>query len=368
VAVLVMLTLQMPLWQLAVSMTIVAALLFRDSQDDQRWRWRLRAFVGMALLCVLGDVWFARENPPAASLVFLPTVIFFDCMLDELKAALVLCGVALALVVGADLSQGPAYAPMHDTLLLIIPTLLAVSAATLPMYRELLDDLHTESLQLHEGLSAYRRLISTFFHDLANPLAVLSALAHLPAALQTPDDAQRAQRMAGRMDAVAQAARQAMLGSSPKVGRTNLSQLADELYDVFKERLQEKELRWVLNAGPDLPLAQAGPLLRDSILGNLLSNAVKFSPTGGRIELSGFETDGAAHLILSDTGRGIPDDVIEDLAQGRVPKTRPGTDGETGTGYGLLLAQTYMQELGGRLVLRPRRDGGTEAELILPLV
>ena len=367
VALVSMLILQVPLWQIALAMTVVAALLYWGSQGDPRWRWRLRAFLGMGLLCTLGDVWLSRTSPPAASLVFLPPIVFFACMLDDFWPALLVCALALGLVLAAALTQGPGFGPLHATLAFVLPALVAVSAATLPMYRSLLQGLSDEGGQLGEGLKAYRRLISTFFHDLANPLAVLGALAQLPAALRTDEDVLRARRMAARMDGVAQAARQAMLGSAPMTGQANLTQLADELYDVFKERLQEKELRWVLNVGPDLPLAQSGPMLRDSILGNLLSNAVKFSPPGGRIELSGFETGGSAHLILSDTGRGIPSDVLEDLAHGRVPKSRPGTEGETGTGYGLLLAQTYMNELGGRLVLRPRREGGTEAELILPL-
>ncbi len=115
----------------------------------------------------------------------------------------------------------------------------------------------------------------------------------------------------------------------------------------------------MLNVGPDLPLAQAGPLLRDSILGNLLSNAVKFSPSGGRIELIGFETGGSAHVILRDTGRGIPVDVMEDLAHDRVPTSRPGTDGEPGMGYGLLLAHLILFPL-ARLV--ERQGGREEAE------
>ena len=366
-ALVVMLALRVPLWELAVVMSGITWTLYRGSENDPRWRWRLRTFIAVALLCHLGDVLGSRQHPPAASLVFLPTVVFFACMLDELIPAIVVCLLAMATVALAAWTQPQTYQDLHQTLFLILPTLVAISAATLPMYRSLLADLAHEGQILGQGLAAYRRLISTFFHDLANPLAVLNALVKLPAALRTHDDTERAQRMALRMDSVAQAARMALQGSAPKTGKANLAQLADELYDLFKERLQEKSLQWVLNVGPDLPLAQAGPLLRDSILGNLLSNAVKFSPSGGRIELIGFETGGSAHVILRDTGRGIPVDVMEDLAHDRVPTSRPGTDGEPGMGYGLLLAQTYMHELGGQLLLRPRVEGGTEAELILPL-
>ncbi len=256
---------------------------------------------------------------------------------------------------------------MLSTLGLILPALIAISACTLPMYRALLEQLGIEEAQLSVELSSYRRLMSTFFHDLANPLSVLQTLAALPEALQLPEDAQRAQRMALRMELVAQAARQALLGAAPTRSQTTLAQLGDELYDLFKERLREKQLQWVLGEGAELSLAQSGPLLRDSVLGNLLSNAVKFSPPGGSLELRARKEGAFLRIQLSDTGRGIPAQVLEDLAQGRSPQSLPGTEGETGSGFGLLLAKTYMAELGGSLQLRSRPSGGTDAELILPL-
>jgi signal transduction histidine kinase len=368
-ALAVMLAVHPARWQLAAGMSCFCALLYRGSSGDTRWHLRLRLFVAVALLTCLADVLLSRRSPPAASLVFTPVVIYFAGMLDTLPAAAAACALALAVVTGGVWLDQPSspFLAMSITIGFILPALIAVSAATLPMYEGLLEQLNVEENRLGVDLAAYRRLMSTFFHDLANPLSVLQALASLPPALQVPEDALRAQRMAQRMESVAQAARQALQGTAPSQSQATLAQLSDELYDLFKERLREKQIRWILGPGAELSLAQNGPLLRDSVLGNLLSNAVKFSPPGSSLELEGWKGEGFMHLRLSDRGRGIPPEVLDDLAQGRSPQSQTGTEGETGSGFGLLLAQAYMAELGGRLRLLPRSGGGTEAELLLPL-
>jgi signal transduction histidine kinase len=367
-SLLLMLLIHPPEWQLAALMTVFCALLYRGSRQDPRWHWRVRIFTAVALAACLADVLLSAKDPPAASLVFMPVIIFFVAMLDELWAALLACATALAVVFVSFWVTGPdiSNATVLSTEAMLLPSLIAISAATLPIYGALLGQLSTEEAQLAQSLASYRRLMSTFFHDLANPLSVLQILTTLPPALQVPEDALRAQRMAERMDAVAHAALQTLLGSAPVQAPATLGQLGGELYDLFKERLREKGLQWVLGRGANLPLRQSGPLLRDSVLGNLLSNAIKFSPPGSRIELHGWDAGANIHLQLSDTGRGIPPQVLADLAQGRSPASRSGTQGESGSGFGLLLAKAYLAELGGSLTLRARAGGGTEAELTLP--
>jgi signal transduction histidine kinase len=366
---LVMLVTRSAEWPLAAGMTCLSFLLYRGSRLDQHWYFRLRLFVATALLTCLADVFLARSSPPPASLVFTPVIIFFAAMLDEPGVAIIACLAALGVLAGAawtSLSDSH-YLSVIVTLSFILPSLIAVSAATLPTYGALLEQLDEEEARLSVDLNIYRRLMSTFFHDLANPLSVLEALASFPPALQVPDDTQRAKRMAQRLEGVAQAARQALQGAAPTRSQATLVQLSDELYDLFRERLREKEIRWILGSGADLGLTQGGPLLRDSVLGNLLSNAVKFSPRGSSLELKAWKDDAFLHIQLSDTGRGIPLQVLDDLAQGRSPQSQDGTEGETGSGFGLLLAKSYMAELGGSLRLRARADGGTEAEVLLPL-
>jgi signal transduction histidine kinase len=46
--------------------------------------------------------------------------------------------------------------------------------------------------------------------------------------------------------------------------------------------------------------------------------------------------------------------------------SQPGTDGEPGTGYGLMLAKDYLTAMGGNLTVAPRDGGGLRISLSLP--
>ncbi|MGH9380559.1 MAG: sensor histidine kinase [Thermoanaerobaculia bacterium] len=96
-------------------------------------------------------------------------------------------------------------------------------------------------------------------------------------------------------------------------------------------------------------------------LTNLVANALEAGPAGGAVRIA-LEREGSEWIVaVEDRGPGIPDPVRERLFQPFV-SGRPG-----GTGLGLPLAQRIAGLHGGRIELRDRADGGTRAELRLPV-
>jgi signal transduction histidine kinase len=357
-----------PLWELAAVMaTITAMLLWLGDTGSPRWRWRLDAFV-LACLAVMGADVLLSATAPAASLLFLPLVVFYAGMLGPAWMGPAAWAAGSGLLALAWRALPPL--PGHGIKLLVLGltslTLMAISLATLPLYRRLLEELKADEDRLHGGLQAFRRLMSTLFHDLANPLAVLLGLAALPAQERQPGDLERARRMVERLQAVSEAARRAANRQDPDWSPLSAGHLADSLVDIFRERLDRHDLQLQRGDGMDLPLRQGGSVLRDSILGNLLSNAIKFSPAGGVIRFSAQRRDGGVCLRLQDAGPGFPAQTLQDLSRGSAPKPRPGQDGEQGSGFGLLLAQSYAKDLGGRLTLSNPTGGGALVELWLP--
>lgn len=355
------------LWSLAALVALSTGLLLWRGRREARWRWRLHAFLAATFAAIVADVLLSAESPPAASLVFLPLLVFYAGMLDSVKLAALLNALGLGLLA----SNWTITAPMegYPMVLLVIGlmslTLLAVVAATLPLYRDLLADLGREEDQLARSLAAYRRLVSTLFHDLANPLAVLQGLGALPKALQTADDLPRARRMAERLQAISDSAR---FSANSQAGRRTVAfrALAEELRDLFRERLRERSLSFQTQAADGLLLKHGGSLLRDSILGSLLGNAIRYSPPAGRVQFSAETADGGVWLRLLDDGPGFPGGVLRDLAAGLAPQPQPDPQGALGQGFSLLLAQAYARDLGGRLILANRAEGGAQAELWLP--
>jgi signal transduction histidine kinase/CheY-like chemotaxis protein len=214
-------------------------------------------------------------------------------------------------------------------------------------------------------------------HELRNPMAALSmALELLELSAGDPARTTRNRDIAHRQ-----------LG--------HLVRLVDDLLDVSRITRGAFELRKEdldLNAVLDGALAVAQPLLEnrgilltvqrpkdpvpvhadatrlEQVVTNLLSNAGKFTETGGAVVLSLARSDGHALLRVSDTGRGIPppmtDQVFEPFVQ-----VNPGLDrSKGGLGLGLTLVKRLVQMHGGTVAASSGGAGhGSTFEVRLPL-
>lgn len=137
----------------------------------------------------------------------------------------------------------------------------------------------------------------------------------------------------------------------------------------------EPVLRRILGEGvalelrlPDEPLVvQADASQLQQVLVNLTANAREAMPGGGALEIA-LEAagSGAARLTVSDTGAGIPPELM-----GRIFEpffsTKPRRPGRGGAGLGLPVALGIVAQHGGQLEVRARPGGGTVCEVRLPL-
>jgi signal transduction histidine kinase len=103
------------------------------------------------------------------------------------------------------------------------------------------------------------------------------------------------------------------------------------------------------------------------VLWNLLNNAVKFTPTGGAVSVEAHAANGAVHIVVSDTGRGIPPallpHVFERFTQG---DTRLGRE-QRGLGLGLSIARHIVEMHGGTISAHSEGEGrGAVFRVALP--
>lgn len=285
------------------------------------------------------------------------------------------CGVAFAVLVVA-LLDGPGAAlaalgwfagtlelhaflkpshPVGETALVLFATALACWVAQgLP--HAIFRNLNAQERALAEALKRRRRLVSMLFHDLANPLHVLSLQ------IEESGDAQRTGRLLDRMEAALTAARQ-LDHSEVNTRATTLPELFENLGDLYGERLDEKRLFLELRC-PDFSVRVQPELFRENVLGNVLSNAIRFAPVGSSIRVGAKREGDQVVVNVDDEGPGFPALVLDALAKGRsVPRAPLGGQG---FGYGLNLAQDCLAEMGGRLELGAAPGGGARATLSLP--
>ena len=88
------------------------------------------------------------------------------------------------------------------------------------------------------------------------------------------------------------------------------------------------------------------------VIANLVSNAIKFTPSDGKgvISISAVKTgNGLVQITVADNGLGMPDEILSTLFSSNHILSTSGTDGETGTGLGLSMVKTMVEEMGGKI-------------------
>ncbi len=143
---------------------------------------------------------------------------------------------------------------------------------------------------------------------------------------------------------------------------------------IFQKKMDDKEIRLNLNLGTELApiMVLAEPVsLTNTVINNLLSNAIKFSYYGSEINVDVTSEGEFVHLQITDDGIGIPKSLLETVFRPDMPTTRPGTDNEEGTGFGMPLVKKAIDLYGGRINLESRaeedyqEDHGTTVHIYL---
>ena len=102
----------------------------------------------------------------------------------------------------------------------------------------------------------------------------------------------------------------------------DLATVIDEARQVSMPAAREKNIRFAANVGGPMTLAGDPIRLRQVVI-NLVANAIKFTDSGGRVQLTGFEEDGAAVLRVEDSGIGIPADELGPVRWTKSARSNP---------------------------------------------
>lgn len=108
------------------------------------------------------------------------------------------------------------------------------------------------------------------------------------------------------------------------------------------------------------------PLVLQDIMRDLSANARKYSEPGSRIQIR-LEDDGTLlKLSVSDQGRGIPADELENVVDFGHRGSNVHDKRSMGGGFGLTKAWYFTQQLGGRLWIASELGQGTQIRIEIP--
>ncbi|MFA6505321.1 MAG: MASE3 domain-containing protein [Treponemataceae bacterium] len=122
----------------------------------------------------------------------------------------------------------------------------------------------------------------------------------------------------------------------------------------------------LLFLGPENAVVNTDEDMLGVIVRNLLQNAIKFTPSGGTADISvRLDAEGVS-IEVSDTGVGMPPDILSHLFDPNTRVRTRGTDGEKGSGFGLVLCAEFTAKLGGKLTVESELGKGSVFRLALP--
>lgn len=157
------------------------------------------------------------------------------------------------------------------------------------------------------------------------------------------------------------------LGQGPKVVkvRFNLGNAAHEAVETHLQIAAQKEIECMVDA-PEGVFVTTDRNITLTIVRNLLSNAIKFTRRGGKVCVKVEPGKSVTKVKVIDNGIGMSE---EDMAQIFTPggkRSSAGTEKESGSGMGLVVARELAKNCGCELSVRSRLGEGTEFTLSIP--
>ncbi|HEX5717008.1 MAG TPA: HAMP domain-containing sensor histidine kinase [Thermoanaerobaculia bacterium] len=251
-----------------------------------------------------------------------------------------------------------------------------VLSRLLPLEREKTDRfLLTERARSDVALANRDNFLGLVSHDLRNLLGGIVMSAELLSARANDDEdgkqtllaTTRIQRYAARMnrligDLVDVASIDAgKLALTPAPG--DATTLIDEAVDTFQAAASAKGISLQAEIAERPLPAELDHDRMLQVLANTISNAIKFTSEGGSIRVRGERAGDELRVSISDTGSGIPDNMLEAIFE---RFWQVGKNDRRGVGLGLFISRCIVEAHGGRIWAESKLGEGSRICFTLP--
>jgi len=228
--------------------------------------------------------------------------------------------------------------------------------------------------RIEDAFERLRRFTSDASHELRTPLTALRTVGE--GALGAPLSSQRyrqtiasmleeADRMTALVEDLLLLAREDSGTYRSTFETVDLGRLAGDVAETLRPVSDERGQVLACQVEPDVIVRGDPTILRQAIV-NLVDNAIRYTPPGGSIDLRVRADDGAAEVLVRDSGPGIAPEHREKVFERfyRVDRGRSRSTG--GAGLGLPIARWAVELHGGRVGLESEVGQGSMFRIRIP--
>lgn len=241
---------------------------------------------------------------------------------------------------------------------------------------DLLADERSARIEAERASHLKDEFLATLGHELRNPLnAILGWARLMELGRLSPEEAHGgAQTIVRNVRVLSQIVSDVLDVSNMVSGKTRIDPEETDVCEVIEATLENLKstaeahgIELHKHLGAATCIVFGDPHRLQQIMWNLLSNAVKFTPRRGRVSVSLACTGASCRVAVSDTGDGIPREVLPFIFD-RFRQTQTPLGGSNrGLGLGLAIVKQLVELHGGSVAVESAGVGrGTTFTVILP--
>jgi len=221
------------------------------------------------------------------------------------------------------------------------------------------------------------KLFSILAHDLRSPLGSMMNLSELLVENIKEFDENELAEVADTLHKSAthtfQLLNDLLAWSSVQMGKGErekelfpISEIVAENMTLLSTEASRKQIEIKLDIDPD-QFIYADKFAIQTVLRNLMNNAIKFTRHNGSVIIKSEKKGDNIKISVTDNGIGIAKEKQKKIFRIDSVSSMPGTDGEKGSGFGLLLCRDLVERNGGEIGLESEKGKGSTFFFTLPL-
>ena len=212
--------------------------------------------------------------------------------------------------------------------------------------------------RLKEKNEQIENLLRILFHDIANPLAVITLSSDMMIKRKDFNEQglQRIRSAAKNLKEQLESVKKLKALQDGKyvleMHHQNVKCMIESSIDIFTEKANAKNIKFVVTcSSPELEVKVDNIVFINQIASNIISNSIKFSHPNSEIHISITSQQKIVRIDFQDFGIGMNEEIKSHLFDVEKVTSRSGTEKERGTGYGLSLARYFTENFGGTIDL-----------------